>query len=92
MPVGFYYKTFIRPKAMWPLYENVLRNLAGLGYVTPDPPDAYYDKQYRFADVLVIGGGPAGMNAALSAAESGARVLVRRAGEHACERVPAHRS
>src|SRR4051812_49159671 len=70
MPVGFYYKTFIRPKAMWPLYESTLRHLAGLGHVTLDHPDAYFDKQYRFADVLVIGGGPAGMSAALSAAES----------------------
>ncbi len=76
MPVGFYYKTFIRPKAMWPLYEKVLRNAAGLGYVTQDIPDTYYDKKYEFTDVLVIGGGPAGMSAALSAAETGARVLL----------------
>ncbi len=76
MPVGFYYKTFIRPKALWPMYEKVLRNAAGLGRVTTDIPDAYFDKKYDFADVLVVGGGPAGMSAALSAAESGARVML----------------
>ncbi|MEM7033627.1 MAG: 2Fe-2S iron-sulfur cluster-binding protein [Chloroflexota bacterium] len=76
MPVGFYYKTFIRPKSLWPLYEKVLRNAAGLGYVTQDVPDTYFDKKYDFADVLVIGGGPAGMSAALSAADSGANVIL----------------
>ncbi|MFN8455613.1 MAG: 2Fe-2S iron-sulfur cluster-binding protein [Anaerolineae bacterium] len=76
MPVGFYYKTFIRPRAMWPTYEKILRNAAGLGTVTPDVPDTYYDKKYDFAEVLVIGGGPAGMSAALSAAQAGARVLL----------------
>ncbi|MBI1877169.1 MAG: FAD-dependent oxidoreductase, partial [Chloroflexi bacterium] len=76
MPVGFYYKTFIRPKVLWPAYEKVLRNAAGLGIVTTDIPDTYYDKKYDFADVLVIGGGPAGLSAALSAAKTGARVLL----------------
>lgn len=76
MPVGFYYKTFIRPKALWPAYEKVLRNAAGLGVVTTDVPHTYYDKKYEFADVLVIGAGPAGLSAALSAAKTGARVLL----------------
>lgn len=60
MPVGFYYKTFIRPKALWPTYEKVLRNAAGLGEVNTEAPDAYYDKKYEFADVLVIGTGDRG--------------------------------
>lgn len=76
LPVGFYYKTFIRPATMWPTYEKMLRNLAGLGYVTLEEPTTYYDKTYEFADLLVIGGGPAGLQAALSAANSGARVLL----------------
>ncbi|MFQ5614186.1 MAG: FAD-dependent oxidoreductase [Anaerolineae bacterium] len=76
LPVGFYYKTFIRPRALWPVYEKVLRHAAGLGHVTPDAPDTCYDKKYEFADVLVIGGGPAGMSAALHAAGAGAEVLL----------------
>ena len=76
MPVGFYYKTFIRPRFLWPLYERVLRKLAGLGTVNPDTPPDDYDKQYLHADVVVVGGGPSGMSAAIAAAEQGARVLL----------------
>jgi len=76
MPVGFYYKTFIHPQALWPTYEKALRNAAGLGYITHDIPADYFDKKYEHADVLVIGGGPAGMSAALSAAQTGAGVLL----------------
>lgn len=76
LPVGFYYKTFIRPKALWPTYEKILRHAAGLGEVNPEAPDTSYDKKYEFADVLVIGGGPAGLSAGLSAAKTGARVLL----------------
>ncbi|GAB4432016.1 MAG: 2Fe-2S iron-sulfur cluster-binding protein [Anaerolineae bacterium] len=76
MPVGFYYKTFIRPRRLWPTYERVLRNVAGLGHITHDAPDSTFDKKYEFADVLVIGGGPAGLSAALAAADAGAAVLL----------------
>lgn len=79
LPVGFYYKTFIRPRSMWPVYERVLRHAAGLGVVDPDPDrlrERYYDKQYRHTEVAVVGGGPAGMSAALSAAELGAQVTL----------------
>lgn len=75
-PVGFYYKTFIRPQFLWPAYEHVLRHAAGLGEVDPDTPPGDYDKQYLHADVAVVGGGPAGLSAALAAAEQGARVLL----------------
>ncbi|MFW6070515.1 MAG: 2Fe-2S iron-sulfur cluster-binding protein, partial [bacterium] len=65
MPPGFYYKTFIRPRALWPAYEWVLRRAAGLGRVDPQTAPAQYDKQYVHADVVVVGGGPAGLSAAL---------------------------
>lgn len=77
MPVGFYYKTFIRPARLWPLYEKVLRRAAGLGKV--DVNAAHTDgfiKQYLHADVAVVGGGPAGLAAAEEAAQAGARVLL----------------
>lgn len=76
LPVGFYYKTFIHPKAAWPLYEKVLRNAAGLGEVHPDTPHQQHRKQFLHAEVGVIGGGPAGLSAALAAAERGAKVIV----------------
>jgi sarcosine oxidase subunit alpha len=79
LPVGFYYKSFIRPRSLWPVYETVLRHAAGLGVIDPDPErsqERYFDKQVRFADVAVVGGGPAGMAAALAAAGLGAQVVV----------------
>ena len=76
LPAGFYYKTFIRPKRLWPLYDRVLRTAAGLGTVDERTPEGEYDKRYLHADVVVAGGGPAGLSAALAARESGARVLL----------------
>jgi len=76
LPVGFYYKTFIHPKSAWPLYEKVLRSAAGLGVVNPDTHPAEGHKQFLHCEVAVVGGGPAGLSAALAAAESGARVLL----------------
>ena len=77
LPVGFYYKTFIRPAAMWPLYEHVLRNAAGLGAIDETTTaGGDFDKEYLHADVAVIGGGPAGRSAAVVAVEQGARVLL----------------
>ncbi len=76
LPVGFYYKTFIRPRAAWPLYEKVLRNAAGLGRVQPDTPPEEHSKQFLHTEVAVIGGGPAGLSAALAAAERGAQVML----------------
>ncbi|MBI4306748.1 MAG: (2Fe-2S)-binding protein, partial [Chloroflexi bacterium] len=77
LPVGFYYKTFIRPRWMWPVYEGVLRRLAGLGRVEPGArPDLHPRKRHLYCDVAVIGGGPAGCLAALGAAAEGARVVL----------------
>ncbi|HEU5404620.1 MAG TPA: 2Fe-2S iron-sulfur cluster-binding protein [Gaiellaceae bacterium] len=67
-PVGFYYRTMIRPRRAWPLYEKVLRNLAGLGRVSETSNGhGHYDTVHRRVDVLVIGGGPAGRAAAEAA-------------------------
>ena len=74
---GFYYKTFMWPKAAWKsLYEPVIRAAAGLG-VAPDQPDPdHYSSRFAHCDVLVIGAGAAGLAAALAAAESGVRVML----------------
>ncbi len=76
LPAGFYYKAFIRPQALWPTYERFLRQAAGLGKIDPDSEPGYFDKIYKHVDVAVIGGGPAGLRAALAAAKSGARVIL----------------
>jgi sarcosine oxidase subunit alpha len=76
-PIGFYYKTFIRPRAFWPLYEAVLRRVAGLGRIDIKArPELHQRKRHLHAAVAVIGGGPAGCLAALEAAAAGARVIL----------------
>jgi len=77
-PPGFYYKTFIRPRRLWPLYEKVLRNAAGLGRLARRQAKREWRTEYRRrqADLLVIGGGVAGMSAALRGAELGADVVL----------------
>ena len=77
LPIGFYYKTFIRPRRLWPLYEAVLRRIAGLGRVDITArPNLHPRKRHLHADVAVVGGGPAGCLAALEAAGTGARVVL----------------
>ncbi|MGD9915792.1 MAG: 2Fe-2S iron-sulfur cluster-binding protein, partial [Rhizobiaceae bacterium] len=74
---GFYYKTFMWPKAAWKrIYEPNIRAAAGLG-VAPDLPDPdHYASRFAHCEVLVLGGGAAGIAAALAAAESGVRVIL----------------
>ena len=76
LPAGFYYKTFMWPGAWWMLYEHFIRKAAGLGRAPDEPDPDRYDRRYAFCDVLVAGAGPAGLMAALTAARSGARVIL----------------
>ena len=76
LPAGFYYKTFMWPDSWWMFYERYIRKAAGLGRAPVEPDPDHYDRRYAFCDVLVIGAGPAGLMAALTAARSGARVVL----------------
>ena len=73
---GFYYKTFMWPHVWWPAYERVLRRFIAGGEIPRNVPRDYYDKRYAHPDVLIAGGGPAGMAAAVSAARKGAGVML----------------
>ncbi|WP_425093365.1 sarcosine oxidase subunit alpha family protein [Tropicimonas sp. S265A] len=77
LPAGFYYKTFIHPRPFWKhLFEPVIRQSAGLGPAPTDRDEDHYEHLYHHTDVLVVGGGVAGLQAAMTAAAGGARVLV----------------
>ncbi|MEY4872653.1 MAG: hypothetical protein RLZZ563_1983, partial [Pseudomonadota bacterium] len=77
LTAGFYYKTFMWPAAFWEkVYEPIIRRAAGLGSLTRlEDPDCY-DKGFLHCDMLIIGAGPAGLSAALTAGRSGARVIL----------------
>ena len=78
LPVGFYYRTFFGPgRNSWlKLWEPIIRKSAGLGVVSLDPAPRRYVKETRHCDVLVVGAGPAGLAAAIRAAEAGAGVIL----------------
>ena len=76
LPPGFYYKTFMWPRSLWPFYERVLRDAGGLGVAPAGPDTDRYDKMHAHCDVLVVGAGPAGIAAALEAGRAGARVIL----------------
>jgi sarcosine oxidase subunit alpha len=76
-PVGFYYRTMIRPRRAWPLYEKFLRSVAGLGRIDEHATRSQrFDVEHCRAEVLVIGGGTAGREAASAAADDGKRVVL----------------
>jgi methylglutamate dehydrogenase subunit C len=74
---GFYYKTFMWPSAFWEkVYEPLIRRSAGLGRASGQTDPDRYEKTFAHCDVLVVGGGPAGLSAALAAGRAGARVIL----------------
>ena len=76
-PAGFYYKTFMWPASMWMTYEHVIRNAAGLGRAADDHNDPdRYEKTHAHCDILIAGGGAAGLMAALEAGRASARVIL----------------
>ncbi|MEC8041571.1 MAG: 2Fe-2S iron-sulfur cluster-binding protein, partial [Pseudomonadota bacterium] len=88
-PAGFYYKTFMAPRAAWKhVFEPIVRQSAGLGRVPKDRDADRYEHFYAFFDVAVIGGGVAGLQAALAAAEAGAKVLLMEQTAHWGGRAP----
>ena len=77
LSAGFYYKTFMWPRAFWEkLYEPAIRRAAGLGNLSPNADTAPYEKAWAICDLLVIGSGPTGLMAALTAARAGADVIL----------------
>ena len=77
MPAGFYYKTFMGPlKRSWMWFEPLIRRAAGLGKANHVADDTVYDEYVAHPDVLVIGGGSAGIAAALAAGASGCKVVL----------------
>ena len=81
-PAGFYYKTFMWPAKAWMWYEHFIRKAGGLGAAPADEDKDRYVHQNIHCDVLVAGGGVAGLAAALSAGRSGARVILAELGAH----------
>lgn len=77
LTAGFYYKTFMWPKAFWEkVYEPIIRKAAGLGSLSMAEDPDVYDKGFRHCDLLIIGGGPAGLMAALTAGRAGSDVIL----------------
>src|SRR5205085_12602460 len=71
------YKTFMWPAAFWEaVYEPLIRRAAGLGRAAGAEDPDHYEKAFAHCDVLVIGGGPTGLMAALAAGRAGARVIL----------------
>ncbi len=89
LPAGFYYKMFIHPRPLWKhVYEPFIRKSAGLGKAPKERDPDTYEHFHCAVDVLIVGGGIAGLTAALGAARSGARVLLMEQTAHWGGRAP----
>ena len=89
LPGGFYYKTFLHPRAFWKhVFEPIIRQSAGLGRAPSELDADRYEQVYAFCDVLVVGGGLAGLRAALEAARAGDRVILLEQAAHWGGRAP----
>ena len=78
LPNGFYYKMFHKPRWAWPWFEKLLRNAAGLGRIDRTVPHSStrHEKRYLFPDLCIVGGGPAGLSAALAGSRENKQVLL----------------
>lgn len=76
LPAGFYYKTFFGPAKRWIRYEYFIRKAAGLGDAPVEADPDRFSQRAAFCDLLVVGGGPAGLAAAVEAATAGKRVIL----------------
>lgn len=77
LPVGFYYKHFHKPRWLWPIFEHLVRRIAGVGRIDVNQVPEYRPSiEHLHTEVCVVGGGPAGLAAAAEAAAAGAEVLL----------------
>ncbi len=89
LPAGFYYKTFMAPRPAWKhVFEPFIRKSAGLGKAPKDRDADTYEHFYAFTDLLIIGGGIAGLQAAKAAGEAGVKVLLLEQTSHLGGRAP----
>jgi len=73
---GFYYKTFMHPRWMWPYYEKLIRKMAGVGTIPIENDPEKYEECNTHVELLIVGGGPSGLMAALTASRNGLKVLL----------------